>query len=195
MPDRKMDLINQGRTFEIITRSLDGLEFSALACGFEQNPGKPLVICLHGFPDSSRTYRFQLGALADSGYRVIAPTLRGYEPSSQPDDQDYSILTLAHDIVDWVSHFGEEKVHLIGHDWGALITLVAGAKFPDRFLSLTAITGPHVARASSIARNVPKQLLLSWYMMFFQLRGFSDVAVRRNNWSLLRKLWKDWSPD
>ena len=170
------------------------LKFSALSCGFNENPGGPLVICLHGFPDSARTFRLQLPALAKAGYRVIAPTLRGYEPSSQPDNQDYTMLSLGEDIVAWIDHMNEQKAHLIGHDWGAAIAYVAGAQAPERFSSLTAITAPHIARATRIIRNVPRQMLLSWYMMFFQLRGISETAVRRNNWSLIRTLWKNWAP-
>ena len=160
----------------------------------EENIGKPLVICLHGFPDSARTYRHQLPVLADAGYRVIAPTLRGYEPCSQPANEDYSLLTLSSDVIAWIDHFGEQQVHLIGHDWGAVIAFVVGALAPERFLSLTAITGPHLARAANIMRNVPRQLLLSWYIMFFQLPGISNAAVKKSNCSLLSTLWSNWSP-
>lgn len=170
------------------------LKFSALSCGFNENPHGPLVICLHGFPDSARTFRLQLPALAKAGYRVIAPTLRGYEPSSQPHNQDYSVLSLGADTVAWVDHIGEQQAHLIGHDWGGVIACVAGALAPERFYSLSVITAPHIARATTIMRNVPRQLLLSWYMMFFQLRGISAATVRRNDWSFLRTLWKNWAP-
>jgi pimeloyl-ACP methyl ester carboxylesterase len=89
---------------------------------------------------------------------------------------------------------GEQQAHLIGHDWGGVIACVAGAQAPERFCSLTIIAAPHIARATAIIRYVPRQMLLSWYIMFFQLRGISAAAVRRNNWSLLRKLWKNWAP-
>ena len=121
------------------------LEFSALASGLKENEGGPLVICLHGFPDNARSFRFQLPALAKAGYRVIAPTLRGYEPSSQPDDKDYSFGALARDVIAWLDDLNEDKVHLIGHDWGAGITYVAGALAPERFHSLTTIAVPHAA--------------------------------------------------
>jgi len=194
MTTRHWGLTIQQTHFEQITLSEGGLEFSTLACGLKENAGKPLVICLHGFPDSPRSFRFQIPVLADAGYRVIVPKLRGYEPSSQPNNQDYSMPTLGRDVVAWIDHFGERQAHLIGHDWGAAITLVAGASAPERFSSLTAIAAPHIARAKNIVRNVPRQLLLSWYMTFFQLRGVSDAAVKSSDWSLLRKLWKNWSP-
>lgn len=104
------------------------------------------------------------------------------------------MLTLSSDVIAWIDHFGEQQVHLIGHDWGGAITFVVGALAPERFLSLTAITAPHLARAASIMRNVPRQLLLSWYIMFFQLPGISNAAVKKSNWSLLGTLWSRWSP-
>jgi len=170
------------------------LRFDALACGFAENPGAPVVLCLHGFPDNARSFRFQLPALARAGYRVIAPTLRGYEPDSQPADGDYSLGALARDVLGWVDELHEQKVHLLGHDWGAAITYLAGALAPERFHSLMTIAVPHAARLTDGIRVVPRQLRNSWYMMFFQLRGIAEIAVERNDWALVRRLWKDWSP-
>jgi len=170
------------------------LKFTALTCGFETNPAGQVVFCLHGFPDNANSFRLQLPALADAGYRVIAPTLRGYEPSSQPPDNDYSFVALARDVVAWIDDLGEDKVHLVGHDWGAGIAYVAGALAPERFHSLTTIAVPHAARFADGIRKVPGQLAKSWYMMFFQLRGIAETFIERNDWSLIRKLWKDWSP-
>ena len=181
-------------SFDRLTLSRGSLEFSALGCGLEANKGGPLVLCLHGFPDNARSFRFQLPALAKAGYRAIAPTLRGYEPSSQPADEDYSFGALARDVVAWIDELGEDKVHLVGHDWGAGITYVAGAIAPGRFHSLATLAVPHSARLIEGMRAVPAQLLKSWYMMFFQLRGIAELAVERNDWALIRKLWKDWSP-
>jgi len=171
------------------------LEFSALTCGLKENQGKPLIICLHGFPDNARSFRFQLPAFAAAGYRVIAPTMRGYEPSSQPEDEDYTLAAMGRDVLAWMDDLGEKKAHLIGHDWGAAITYVAGALAPERFDSLTTIAVPHGARLPEGMRLVPSQLRNSWYMMFFQLRGIAEIAVERKDWALVKRLWKDWSPD
>ena len=180
--------------FETVKRTTGGLTFSAIASGFRENPDGELVICLHGFPDSAWTFRHQLPVLVAAGYRVIAPVLRGYEPSSQPSDKDYTALTLAADAVAWVEHVGVDRAHLVGHDWGGLITCVAGALAPQKFHSLTAVAIPHIARASRLIRNVPRQMLLSWYILFFQLRGVAEAALKREGWPLLRKLWRDWAP-
>ncbi len=179
---------------ESLTLSNESLEFSALASGLKENEGGPLVVCLHGFPDNARSFRFQMPALANAGYRVIAPTLRGYEPGSQPDDEDYSFGALARDVIAWLDELNEDKVHLIGHDWGAGIAYLAGALASERFHSLTTIAVPHAARFPEGLRNVPSQLANSWYMMFFQLRGIAEIAVARNDWSLIKRLWRNWSP-
>jgi pimeloyl-ACP methyl ester carboxylesterase len=166
------------------------LRFRALSLG-----EGPLVLCLHGFPDDARSFRFQMAAIADAGYRVVAPQLRGYEPASQPRDGDYRVEALAGDVVSWIEQLGVSTAHLVGHDWGAVITFVSGALHPDRFSSLATLAVPHSARFPSIGlRKVPIQLVRSAYMMFFQLRGIAEYAIRRKDWALLERLWKIWSP-
>jgi pimeloyl-ACP methyl ester carboxylesterase len=170
------------------------LRFSALTAGFDLNPEGEIVVCLHGFPDDAHSFDAQLPALAEAGYRVVAPYLRGYEPSSQPDDGDYSISAIARDVIAWVEGFEVEAVHLIGHDWGAAATYTAGALAPERFSSLITIAVPHAARFDEAIRKVPRQLARSWYMAFFNIPGISEYAVQRNDWSLVKTLWKRWSP-
>jgi len=179
---------------ESLTLSHGNLTFSAQACGLAANDGGKLVLCLHGFPDNARSFRFQLPALAEAGYRAVAPTLRGYEPSSQPADGDYSIEALAGDVIAWIDELEEDKVHLIGHDWGAAIAYLAAAIAPERFHSLTTLAVPHAARLRDGIRKVPIQLAKSWYMTFFQLRGLADLWVERNDWALIKQLWRTWSP-
>jgi pimeloyl-ACP methyl ester carboxylesterase len=174
-----------------ITLSTAGLRFGALAAG---KASDPLVILLHGFPDSPSTFRLQFELLVDAGYRVIAPTLRGYEESSQPSDGDYSLTTVADDVVGWLDHLGVEQAHLVGHDWGAVITYVAAARHPDRFTTATALAIPPITRIPSALPQVPRQLLRSWYMTFFQLPWVSERALRGQDWWLMRRLWRSWSP-
>lgn len=173
------------------TLSTSGLEFSASITGPEDGPA---VVLLHGFPDSPATFRHQVEPLAEAGFRVIVPTLRGYEPSSQPADGDYSLMALADDVVGWLDDLGVERAHLVGHDWGAAIVYVAAARFPGRCLSATAMAIPPLARIPEALRRVPRQLQRSWYMNFFQLRGVADRVLAAGDWRLLRRLWRDWSP-
>jgi pimeloyl-ACP methyl ester carboxylesterase len=176
--------------FKSITLRNDSLEFSALEMG-----SGPLVLCLHGFPDCARSYRHQLPALAEAGYRAVSVTLRGYEPSSQPVDGAYKMPELAGDVVAFLDQLGVEKAHLVGHDWGASISCVAGAFAPHRFKSLTVMAVPHSGRFIGEIANHPRQLRMSWYMAFFQLPGFSDYVVKRKDFAFIKKLWRNWSPD
>ena len=172
------------------TLQASGLTFSALT----QGEG-PVVLCLHGFPDNRRSFRLQLPALAAAGFRGVAPTLRGYEPSSQPPDGDYHIWRMAEDVVCLIDSLDQERVHLVGHDWGAVIGYAAAALAPERLHSLTTLAIPHPGRLQQEGiRKLPSQILNSWYMLFFQLRGIADRVVEARDWAFIEKLWRDWSP-
>ena len=176
-----------GQTF---TLKSGDLKFTAV----EQGEG-PLVLCLHGFPDCYHSFRHQLPFLAEHGYRAVSVSLRGYEPRSQPSNGDYSLESIAGDVIAFIDQLGAEKAHLIGHDWGAAITYTAGAAAPERFHSLATMAVPHSGRFVNEAFFKPKQALLSWYMLFFQLRGIADYTVRHNDFAFIRWLWKTWSPN
>lgn len=155
----------------------------------------PLVVCLHGFPDQPRSFRHQLPALVDAGYRVIVPTLRGYEPSSQPADGHYYMIDLAEDLIAWIDDLGPEQARVIGHDWGAIIAYAAAALAPERLRCMVTIAVPHMRRFTpGLSTVMPAQLRRSWYALLFQLRGISDLAFRLEGERILEKLWRDWSP-
>ncbi len=174
---------------ETIHLSHGDLQFSGLALG-----DGPLVLLLHGFPDSARSFRYQLPAIAEAGYRAVSLQIRGYEPSSQPVDGDYRLTTLATDVNAVLDELGAEHAHLVGHDWGAGIGYTAAALFPERFRSLTTLAVPHAGRFTTDAFKHPRQLRLSWYMFFFQLRGLADRALERRDFAFIRRLWRQWSP-
>ncbi len=176
---------------ERITLRWDGLESTAYALG-----SGPVVLCLHGFPDHAGSFRHQLPALAAAGYRAVAPTMRGYEPSSQPDTSasSYHPLRVAHDVVAWARQLSDHPVHLVGHDWGAVATYLALALAPERFARAATIAVPPLHVVQSAPWRLPRQLRLSWYMFFFQLRGIADRAVARDDFAFLERLWRDWSP-
>lgn len=171
--------------------AVDGLRIGAAAAGPDDGE---LVVLLHGFPDDRDTFAQQLPALAGAGYRAVSVSLRGYEPSSIPADGDHDLMTLARDVVEVIDALGRSRAHLVGHDWGAAIGYVCGAIAPDRLRSLTAIAVPPVARIPEALRHVPVQVLRSWYMTFFQLRGVADLALSARGWWLARRLWRAWSP-
>jgi pimeloyl-ACP methyl ester carboxylesterase len=176
---------------EQIELTANGLRFSALAQGEGQ-----VALCLHGFPDNLRSFRHQLPALANAGYRAISPALRGYEPSSQPGPEihHYHPMRVASDLIAIAESFG--KVHLIGHDWGGVVAYLAAAQRPDLFRSLSVIAIPHTSalQQRTALRYLPIQLRNSWYIFFFQLRGLSDRVVERNDFAFIEWLWRQWSP-
>lgn len=166
--------------------------FSALSSGTGET-----VLCLHGFPDHARSYRHQLPALADAGYRAVSPTLRGYEPSSQGRRHvpEYHPLQLAADAIEWARELGGgEPIHLIGHDWGALVAYNACLLAPELFRSATTIAVPPIHAFEVGIRRYPVQLRNSWYTIFFQLRGLADAVVAARDYAFIEKLWRDWSP-
>ncbi|MDH4042227.1 MAG: alpha/beta hydrolase, partial [Gammaproteobacteria bacterium] len=124
-------------TFESLDLHHGPLRFTALA----QGKG-PLVLCLHGFPDNARSYRFQLPALAAAGFRCVSLSLRGYEPGSIPADGSYTLEAIAGDVLAVADQLDAGPVHLVGHDWGAAVGYTAAALAPDRFSSLTAMAVP-----------------------------------------------------
>ncbi len=176
---------------ETVLLRANGLSFSARRAG--PDDGEP-VILLHGFPDDASSFDHLLPKLADAGYRCWAPTMRGYEPSSQPADGDHSLMTLADDVLGWLDDLGVERAHSGAHDWGAAVAYVLSSHHSDRCRTVTALAVPPLPRIPAAVRRVPRQLLLSWYMTFFQLRGVAERALAARDWTLLRWFWPRWSP-
>src|SRR4029079_10811478 len=121
------------------------LTFDALVEGEKQ---APRVLMLHGFAESMHCWRAQVAALADMGYRAVAPSQRGYSPGARPDTQDfpsYHIDRLMDDamaIVASAGH-GDKRFHLAGHDWGGSIAWALADRYPARIASLTVLSRPH----------------------------------------------------
>ncbi len=168
--------------------------FSALTCG---DVTSLPVLCLHGFPDHYRSYRFQLPALAAAGYRAVAPMMRGYEPSSQGRRHvpDFHPLQITDDVIAWAKELGGgQPIHLVGHDWGAIVAYSACVREPELFRSVTTMAVPPIHAVENGIRSHPVQIANSWYTIFFQLRGLADAVVRARDYAFIEKLWRDWSP-
>ncbi len=153
----------------------------------------PLVLCLHGFPDNCRTFDALLPALALAGYRGVAPTVRGYESSAQPADQDYHAIRMAEDVAGWIEQLGGGPAHLIGHDWGATIALGAALLAPGRVASLTMLSVPHPAGFAEFYAIDAAQQARSQYILEFQEPGAEDHLLA-NDCEWLERLWRSWSP-
>jgi pimeloyl-ACP methyl ester carboxylesterase len=119
------------------------LVFDAISAGV---PGAPLVLLLHGFAESMHCWRAQVTALADMGYRAIAPSQRGYSPGARPDPREFShylIDRLIDDAMAIVAGYGETRFHLAGHDWGGSIAWGIADRHHERLASLTILSRPH----------------------------------------------------
>jgi len=104
----------------------------------------PAVILLHGWPDSHEVWRHQIPALADAGYRVIAPDLRGFGASDKPEGVEaYNILSLIGDVQGVLDHLGVDRAHVVGHDFGAAAAWAMAAFLPDRVDHLVALSVGH----------------------------------------------------
>lgn len=178
------------------TVQANGLTFAALTCGdtgaLASGSGRPLALCLHGFPDSPHTFRHLLPELAAAGFRAVAPWLRGYAPTDIPADGDFSISALAADANALHGSLGgDSNAVLVGHDWGAMTSYVAAAAAPERWWRLVTMAVPPPKTASAAFLNY-RQLKRSFYIFLFQTGLAPMVGV--NDLAFLDGLWEDWSP-
>jgi pimeloyl-ACP methyl ester carboxylesterase len=153
----------------------------------------PLALCLHGFPDSAHTWRHLLPALADAGYRAVAPFLRGYAPSAVPADGRYQTGVLGLDACALHEQLGGDgDAVIVGHDWGALATYVAANHEPDRWRKVVTMAVPPAGAVAGGFMSYA-QLKRSWYMFFFQ-HPLADMVVPMDDLAFIDGLWADWSP-
>jgi pimeloyl-ACP methyl ester carboxylesterase len=145
--------------------------------------GTPVVL-LHGFPDTGRVWRNQVPALADAGFKVIVPDLRGYGRSGKPADVDaYALPILANDVLGVLDHADADRGHIVGHDWGAALAWGLASLAPDRLDHLVALsTGSPMAFRDA----GPPQLEKSWYMLLFQFPGVAEQWLSADGWANLR---------
>lgn len=117
------------------------LTFTARAAGPERGRG---VILLHGFPQTSWSWRGQLSELGDAGYRAVAPDQRGYSAGARPPTvADYRLDHLVADVLALADAMEMDRFDLVGHDWGGMVAWVAAARHPDRVRSLSVVSTPH----------------------------------------------------
>jgi pimeloyl-ACP methyl ester carboxylesterase len=143
----------------------NGLRFHVAAAG----EGDRLALCLHGFPESWYSWRYQIPLLARLGYRVWAPDLRGYGETERPTrTRDYAIESLMDDVAGLIDASGARSTLLIAHDWGAIIAWYFAMWQVRPLTRLIIMNVPHPTAARPALRR-PQQWLRSWYAMFFQI--------------------------
>jgi epoxide hydrolase 4 len=147
----------------------------------------PLVLLLHGFPEFSYSWRYQLTGLSDR-YHLVAPDLRGYNLSDKP-RHGYDIATLCNDVRGLIEAFGQRQATIVGHDWGGAIAWAFAIRDPDYTRRLAILNAPHPAAMLHELRR-PHQIIRSSYIAFFQLRGLPERAIARDDYAIIRRTFR-----
>ncbi len=171
--------------------SLKKLQVGDVELAYHDVGDGPLVILLHGFPDTAYTWKDTQTVLKDAGYRSIALYLRGYFPSAIPADGDYSLATLVSDVMSLVEKLGYKKCILVGHDWGAMITYAAALLHPNIVTNIVTLAIPppkvsHTNLRERIAR--PHNIYLGWGKI-------AHWWVKRKEHKALDFFYRQWSPN
>jgi epoxide hydrolase 4 len=146
----------------------------------------PLVLLLHGFPETSYAWRKQIPALAER-FRVVAPDLRGYGESDKPSGiAAYRTSVLAADIAALVHELGAERAHVVGHDWGGGVAWTLAMLHPEAVDRLAVLNCPHPAVMQKALRSNWAQIRKSWYIFAFQLPWYPEWSLRRNGGKALK---------
>lgn len=164
---------------DVVHRRLpvDGIELHLAEAG-----AGPLVVLLHGFPELWYSWRHQLPALADAGYRTIAPDLRGYGDSSAPREiEAYALQAVCGDFIGLLDRLGADRAVFVGHDWGAAVAWQLALEHPERVAAVAGLSVPFVPRAPaepiSLLRKARGE---DFYMIWFQQPGVAERALERD---------------
>jgi pimeloyl-ACP methyl ester carboxylesterase len=161
----------------------NGLNFGYL----EEGTG-PLVLMLHGFPDTAHTWDGLRSRIAAKGYRAVSPFMRGYRPTAIP-DRDADQETLAHDAIALIDALGATEAVVIGHDWGASAAYGAAALAPERVKKLFVLAIPHPATLKPTLKKL-------WGVRHFATYKLPGAPKRfaRNDFAALPAIYRRWSP-
>ena len=154
-------------------------------------PDGPPVLLLHGFPQTSWSWRHVIRALAQAGYRAIAVDQRGYSAQASPESVDeYAGHHLVKDVIGLLDALDIPSVHLVGHDWGAAVAWQIAGHYPQRVRTLSALSVPHPAAFAEALTTDADQQARSAYMADFARPGHEEVLLA-NGASNLRALFGD----
>jgi pimeloyl-ACP methyl ester carboxylesterase len=162
----------------------DGLVFDVRAAGPSDGP---VVVLLHGFPQRNDSWNTVIDRLTAAGYRCLAPNQRGYSPGARPPRRrDYRMSELVADVGALIEASGAQRVHLVGHDWGAAVAWGVAAEMPERLATVSPVSVPHPA-AFLKSMLTSRQGLASWYMVFFQLPLLPEWLLTRKKGAVAAK--------
>lgn len=154
----------------------NGLRFQVATCG----EGERLALFLHGFPESSYSWRHQMPVLTELGYRCWAPDLRGYGGTTRPPHVgDYSLEALMEDVAALIDASGATSTLLVAHDWGAIIAWYFAMRRKRPLQRLVIMNVPHPGVMEKVIRQ-PRQLMRSWYAFLFQIPKLPEWLLSRD---------------
>ena len=151
----------------------------------------PLVVLLHGFPEFWWSWRHQLVALGDAGFRVVAPDLRGYGASDKP-PRGYDAYTLSSDVAGMVRALGARDAMVVGHDWGGMLAWTVATLHPGVVRRLAVVGMPHPVRLRQALLRDRAQLRASSYMGFFQLPKVPEARLLKDDGAYVGRLLERW---
>ena len=155
------------------------IETNGIRMHIAEKGSGPLVLMCHGFPESWYSWRHQIEALAAAGYHAVAPDMRGYGQTDQPEGIDqYSLMHLVGDMVGVLDALGEEPAVLAGHDWGAPVAWHAALLRPDRFKAIIGLSVPYRPRGKLRPTSVmPQTDDAVFYQLHFQTPGVAEAEL------------------
>jgi pimeloyl-ACP methyl ester carboxylesterase/2-polyprenyl-6-methoxyphenol hydroxylase-like FAD-dependent oxidoreductase len=158
--------------------------------GVEAGTGT-LVVLLHGFPEFWFSWRRQIPALANAGYRAVAVDLRGYDLSDKPRGVSaYAMSELVQDVVELIQACGSASAVVAGHDWGGAIAWEVATRCPESVEALMIVNAPHPARFREALRSFD-QIRRSWYIGVNQLPRIAEAWIRWGDYAFIRRLFRD----
>lgn len=181
---------NLGEHSFLTTKS--GHKFHYVAKG---DDGKPLMLCVHGFPEFWFSWRFQLPEFCDD-YRVVAIDFRGYGESYRPKNiSDYKASLLCQDLQEIVEALGYSSCILVAHDWGGSIAWYFAHQYSETVDRLIILNAPHPRLFKKRIRSSWKQFRMSWYMFFHLLPYLPEFVYSLNDYAIIDKLFvgEHWS--
>jgi pimeloyl-ACP methyl ester carboxylesterase len=155
----------------------------------EQGSG-PLVLLLHGWPESWHSWRHQFAPLAAAGYRVVAPDQRGFARSDRPEDVSaYTLPRLVGDVVGLIRELGEERAVVVGHDWGAPVAWTTALLRPDVVRAVAGLSVPPVLPTGMVPPSITRERYGDgFYQIYFQAPGVADAELARDVPASLRRI-------
>lgn len=155
----------------------------------------PAVVLCHGFPELAYSWRHQLGALAEAGYRAIAPDQRGYGGSDRPDDPAvYDLHHLTGDLVGLLDVLEIEKAVFVGHDWGGFVVWAMPVLHPERTAGVVGVNTPYVPRGPKPPTELMRAMVGGhderMYILWFQQPGVAEPVLAAHTRLLFEKLMR-----